>query len=317
MSPDLDDNALFDSLMADDGQPEPQPAPEPEPEPPAAEAQVEAPAAAEGDEEIDLASLAPSVRRRIEEADELREKHLNLTRDYAAVHGRLAPMQRRLAELERQPTESGKAQPGPNTATPPTEADTAATVNMTLDQWKQYQAAYPEDARAVQAYVDATIKERVENVTRAAQEQIARLQQQVEAFQPVIHDVRQQAEIGQLSQVHPDWQDINQSPEFWQFISEWVEGLPPHMREQFDIQRDLSRSEVVIPLLTQFKRSRAAPPPPPAPNRQQAAATAAHRLTTAPNVRGNTPPPRKTDTSGMDPNDLFDAISPEWVGHSR
>ena len=252
------------------------------------------------DDKVDLATLPPSVQRMLTEANELRDKHLRLTQDYAAVHGRLAPAQRRLAELEKKITESGKAQPGPITATPSQAETTAATVGMTLPEWENYARDFPNEARAV----EVRLKRDIESFTQSQQGRIDQLEHQLQAFVPVIQQAHQQAEVAALQQAHPDWQEINQQSDFWTWVNEWVEGLPRNMAEHVNLDRDLNRAEFVVPLLSQYKRFKQLAVPAPVP-RPAPARSAVTRLAAAPDMRG-TAAPRRVDPSTLDPNDVFD-----------
>lgn len=312
MQDEIDENELFDRLMAGEAPVAEKPEAETvediaEADEQETQAQPEQ-AEPQQDESIDLSTLPPAVRAQLEEAQALKEKHLRLTQDYAAVHGRLAPTQRRLAELEKL-TDQRKAQPGPVDTATPSQVDRAASaVGMTPEQWTKYAKDFPDEAQAFESRFKV-FETQLSESNRAQQERIAQLEQRLTQFQPTIEEARHMSEIGRLSHAHPDWEQINGSQEFWNFVGDYVENMPPHMRAAFNPDTDLNRADVVIPLLNTFKKFRqpAAAQPAPAPSRATTARAAVTRLSAAPAVRGDAAP-RRIDSSAMNEDEIFDAV---------
>lgn len=323
-----DDDSLFDSLMSGEEAKAPEPVPKPDeadqedPETPANEAGVSVSEAEktadetadETESEVDFNSLPPSVRKMLEDREALRQQNQRLSQDYAAMQGRLAPTQRKLAELERKLTESAKASPGQETATQ-SKAETAAAVGMTPAQWEKYAKDFPEEAQAIEARFQPVIQ-RLEQESQAKLTQLEkRLAATEQSFAPVYQRMRHQQEVMTLESVHPDWADVNSSPEFQEFLSYWRQTLPQEVQEDDErYAQMLNTASIAINLVTQFKRLRpAAQAAPEPPSRSSTARAAVTRLSAAPAVRG-TAPPRRVDPSQLDDNAAFDA---EWERLNR
>ncbi|MGL4174518.1 MAG: hypothetical protein ACRCSN_00455, partial [Dermatophilaceae bacterium] len=223
--------------------------------------------------------------------------------DYAAVAGRLKPLQQRLADMERQQVQAPAA-PAPQG--PP--EDIAALFDR--EDWKQYAASFPDEANAFAGILTGAV---TATETRLRQ-QIAHLEQRVAGIAPLVEQVaerEQQSEYERslrvLTEPHPDYQQVNASPEFQQWLrDEYPRTLPAIIRR--DMQDESYRKQVfsdpasVADILTLYKASRqpapTAAPPAPTPVAQPAAPKVDPRLalSAAPSVpSGGVRAPKLTD----------------------
>jgi hypothetical protein len=154
-----------------------------------------------------IASLPDDVQERIREERKAAEDR------YKALHGKVAPMQRQVNELQRR-----LAQPAPA----PAAASTSAAQDDSYfdsDEWKRYEADFPGDAKVIRAGI-----ERQQKAVAALEAKVeARLQQLDRGVQAVTArdaEADLEAQINALTEKHPDWQEINASDQFW----EWFDG---------------------------------------------------------------------------------------------
>lgn len=133
---------------------------------------------------------------------------------YEAMHGRVAPLQRQLDQLQRQ----AQAAPRP------------VQHSLTVDEWsksltpqmRDYFERFPEDAKA-----------QFEIARDVAERQAAALTERVDQK---VHEIERRAELAVLAREHPDFRDYslnNGTPAtqkgaaFWQ----WTQSQPPHIQE--------------------------------------------------------------------------------------
>src|SRR6185369_13132595 len=98
------------------------------------------------------------------------------------------------------------------------------------DEWKAFSRDFPDEAKAQRRLIETVERNRLE-AERVATERYARLEERLEKeVAPRLAEVsifRDQALQSQhlhaLSAAHPDWKDINESPEF----DAWVQAQPP------------------------------------------------------------------------------------------
>jgi len=234
------------------------------------------------------------VSQKLARLSEMEQHYTQLQRDYQAVHGRLAPMQRRVAELEHALKASSAAP-----ANPPKPAPTD-TGSPLPDVLKVLEEDYPQVADAFKAS------------QRELTELKSRIEQMGSQFEPVARQVGFQTEVQRLTQAHPDWQDINDSDDFKGFVDWWWNNQPPAFRQAIGgddgLAREFNRADFAIPLLNQFKEFKALRQPQrPAetPQRPQPNARAGQRaMSAAPNVRSAGLPPA-VDMSALPEEDQF------------
>lgn len=185
-----------------------------------------------------FSALSPEVQERFKELSEkskaaerlaeIERERDKLRADYNAVYNRLAPVQRRLSELEKQRQSAPAEQP--------------TLSKFQVDDWvkkqtperQRYFREFPEEARAAAEIAHEMAREIVgSEVSRVREETNKR-----------IHEIERRSEISALSAQHPDWNDyrlerdangawrpVSQTgAEYWQ----WVDTQPPAIRELAD-----------------------------------------------------------------------------------
>lgn len=174
---------------------------------------------------IALDELPETTRQQVEailaERQRLTEEAAQSRRDFAALHSRVAPVQRELDIAKRelaQVRQPAAPQQQPQPAQPAVHSAVAALeAQFTSPKWQEYERLYPEDA--------AIHKDNQLALARVTDEQSNRLEYAIrDQFQRVgrIEQDRQEVfkrdEIRALEQAHPDWQQLNESAEFWDWF---------------------------------------------------------------------------------------------------
>jgi hypothetical protein len=174
-----------------------------------------------------------------------------------AVEGRLRPIQQKLSKLEQQQQDSRAAAPQP--VAPQGQPNTQLDSFYDSPSWKKFEDEFPEEA--------ATQRQAMEWNAKRSDE---RIQQLEEKIQSVVQDPRlaqinefhEEARLGKekraLAEMHPDWEQINQSQEFLGWLNEWRLNQPA---EVHDIYMDDNRFRKMCTdanfagnLLNQYKR---------------------------------------------------------------
>lgn len=302
------------------------PAPAAAPPAPAADAGGQAatvgsgePAAADTDDW--LASLPEDVQTRIKADRAERERQIEESENrFKALHGRVAPIQQRLSELERAHASRTTSQP---TAAPPVQQP-GQTLDSYFDStdWKEWSETFPGDAKVMRASLEAQ--------DRVWQERFARLEgryQNIEQrLEQTVHTVQSRTvddEASKLEAAHSDWREINNSDEFWNWFEGWKLTQPKSQRGQYydpeALQSLWNDSDFAIARISEYKTTVAPPaaPTPPAPAAQtppestQPAQPPARNprlsMSVAPEVRGAAVPPA-VSTEGMSEAQLFDHL---------
>lgn len=231
---------------------------------------------------IDYSGLPDEVRQRLEEADRIRAENEQLTgtlaardRDYRALYNRVAPIQSKLAALERaqQGGQQGAAeataggqqqdnQQGGGTLEEAERAITEAEAYYESDEWKRYEEQWPVEAavlkrtnlqnlRATRAVAQQTAA-RVEQVSRTIDTQIAPHLEQVRTERAT---QARTAELNDLATRHPDWEQINGSDAFWDWFGEQAPLL--NFQSEAHMRARLNDGSYVATLLDRYKRDTA------------------------------------------------------------
>lgn len=227
-------------------------------------------------QELDLSSLPESVRQRLEEADRLKQQVEQLDgslaatrRDYQAAVNRVAPLQQQLAALQK------PAQPAPQTDTTQAGSGGAAGVGglaqaeqaiadaeayFDSPEFKRYEEQWPDEAKVQRTSQMQTLKavrtmhaqleQQVGDVSRTVQTQVVPHLEQVRHNEAV--NARER-ELSDLSTQHPDWREINVSPEF----KAWFEKQKPllNFRDDDHMRERVNDGAYVSSLLTSYKES--------------------------------------------------------------
>jgi hypothetical protein len=292
-----DPEDIFAALMGDDVSQAPEPVPKGEDEQIPHDAEPEQAAASEPATKAEP-EIGDEVKKKLARLAEVEDNFSKLQRDYQAVYGRLAPMQRKIAEMEQAARASSEA------VSKPPQGQSAGTEESLHDDLKPLEEDYPEIARAIKAEREAS--------QRRLQALEQRFEQMGSTFEPVVRQFGHQTEVQRLTQAHPDWQDINASEDFQGFVSWWWSNQPPAFRQAIGgdegLMRAFNQAEFTIPLLNQYKELRKQPAQPPAPapaqRSQPNAQTGRRAMSAAPNVRSSGLPPA-VDMSSLPEEDQF------------
>lgn len=219
-------------------------------------------------EELNLDELPDNVRQLV---DSLRQTNQQLDSSLAATRrerdaavGRVAPLQQQLTAYQRaQQMQQPNAEPAASAAKAKVneaQADIdAAMARFESEEFKRYAEAWPDEAKMLRETQLATLNlikqqriefaEQIGSVGRMVQTQIA---PQLDQLRSDREEAERQRAIAALAAEHPDWQDLNQSDEFWQ----WFEGERPHLNYADDehARARLRDHSHVAYLLTRFKR---------------------------------------------------------------
>lgn len=268
-----------------------------------------------------LSSLPEDVQARIREDREAREQALRDERNrYEALHGRVAPLQRRLSELENQM----RYQPQP--AEPQAPAAPAMQPGQSLDSyfdsddWKEYDRMYPGDAKVLRAGLEAQERHWGQRYTQLEQ-QLQGLAQRLDTTTQAVQSRTVTDEMAKLEAAHPDWRDLDQSEDFWGWAESWRASQPKSTRGMYYDQDQWkamwSDSEFAIARINEYKAATQPPAPPaptppvpPQPESTQPPAQPAPRdprlsMSVAPQVRGSPVPPA-VSTEGWTEAQLFE-----------
>ena len=215
--------------------------------------------------EIVLDDLPENIRQSVEtilEAKRTAEEALaQQQRDFEALKGRVAPVQREL-DIAKRELANRTAPQAPQQRPQPQAVSTVAATQAQFEtpEWKEYERLYPEDANiqkrnqlALAQQMDDRIG-RLEAVFESEAQRINRLEQER-------MEAAKRADIDEIAARHPDWDAINQSDEFW----DWFNQQPAltHSDERVLRQR-LNDKNFVINTLNFYKAvnapTTAAPP---------------------------------------------------------
>lgn len=226
-------------------------------------------------------ALAPEAREAFDKVANERKKYEN---DYRALHGMTAPLQRNNAELQRQHA-ALVARIQQLEQLERKQQDVSVAKDKAIQEFDEWAKQFPEESRAVLAMVNP-LREKVtalEGSLNAARAELGNL-----------HVERQQAalarEIGALEEVHADWRQIHDSPDYWEWLDRQSPGIQALNQSMF--------AGDTIELLNLFKGSHASKP---APSTQagQAATGVADQVQQRRNqalARGTSPNVRQTES---------------------
>lgn len=176
-----------------------------EDEPEAQESELETPVD-EKTEEVD-----PLVKAQ-QEIDQWKHK-------YNSDIGRVNAYQRKTQELEQQLKE---LQANKN--------ENPQGSGYSDEQWKALVEDYPDIAQA--------FEKRLEADRNQYNQQLSQLTQQIQPLQQMQQESYRNAQLQQLNQAHPDWQDVVQKPEYMQWLNSQPEEIQAFMGSE-DAQRNI------------------------------------------------------------------------------
>lgn len=298
-----------------------QPAPEAGGEEAGATPATEPGATDPSDDDAWIAALPEDAQTRIREWRSQQDAALTDAENrFKALQGKVAPVQRRLSELERERALRTSPAPAPSAA-PVQQPHQTQDSFFDSDEWQRYAEDFPSDAKVLRASLEAQ-----ERASRAQQSQLERrladLEQRLVQTAQAVQSREAESEIDRLQSVHPDWQDINSSQEFASWFDNWRATQPKSLRGQYYDQQRLGElfndSEFCIALIDSYKADHAAAQPPapaatqppatnstpPAPPRQNVRVS----MGVAPEVRGSAPVPQTVKLDDLPPGQQFDYL---------
>jgi len=205
---------------------------------------------------LDLSSLPDDVRQLIErersEAAITAENLAKTQRDFQALHGKLAPTQRELDTLRRQQQASTSAQGAAGDAGSAASELAEAEAYYDSPAFLDYAKTWPEEAKL--------LKEGQLRILRASLNRANQLEQRIntqilpalQSLQTTHQQTEHERATSALAAEHSDWQEINQSDEFW----DWFGKEEPYLNFTDEQHRDrrLRDQTFVAHLLTRYKR---------------------------------------------------------------
>lgn len=208
---------------------------------------------------LDLSALPEDLRQHVEslqaEKQRLEETAAQQARDFEALKGRVAPVQQQLERAQQQLAAQGRQQappqqPQPRQAAPATAATTALTAQFETAEWKEYKRLYPEDAalhERNQLAIAASMDRRFGSLEAAVADTFQRVgrveHERVEAIK--------RAEVAELDRAHPDWRQLNESDEFWDWFN--TKSALFGFRDEADMRTRMNNRSFVSSVLDLYK----------------------------------------------------------------
>lgn len=294
--------------------------------PPAGEGEQQpaAPAAAATAEDFSwVAALPPEVQEKV---NRIKEERAAAQSRYDALHGKVAPTQRALAQANSQ-LANLRSQIAAQPAAQATSTEDSSYFDS--EEWKQYAEAFPGDAKVIAAAIK---QGRAADANRIAQleRMVAEQGSVVASTQRVAADVELGRNIQELSARHADWEDINKSEAFWDWFDGYRAAMPEEVRDAFydppTLDRWFATAKFTGDMITRFKADtgysapQAQAPAQPATEStpQQPASqsgSARLRMAASPDVRTSGSAPRgAVPLETLSPKEQFDAV---WNASNR
>lgn len=267
-----------------------------------------------------ISALPEDAQARIKAEREARKQELDQAEvRYRALHGRLAPTQQALSDAQRRLAQV--------TATPAQAATPTPQPGQTADSYfdspafKAYEADFPGDAKVMR---EAHLAQQ-----QAHQQQLASLEgklnalaQRLESTEQVTSRTAIQSEAEKLAAKHPDWQEINESAEFWDYFDDYRARQPKSIRAMYydegQLKQMFSDAEFTSAMIDGYKQAKAGPavvPTTPAATTpestqpaQPSAQSARVAMSVAPTVRGGGTIPAAIPLDQMDPAQQFEHL---------
>ena len=275
-----------------------------------------APTTSDGEPADWLSAVPEEVRTRIEqERQEAARAQKQLEDRYNALHGRLAPVQQALSDAQRRLQEQQRQAQ----TTPATTAPEAPDSFFDSDTFKQWAEDFPGDAKVYREGLEAQRKQQ-EQAYRQLEQQVSQLAERLAQTEQVATQTTRETEEQKLDAAHPDWRELNNSDEFWEWFDGYRAAQPKVMQRNLFYNDEALRdafadSSFVVSMLDQYKATRA-PAQESATTVSESTQTSAPVVTPpannarlnmgrAPDVRGNTPVPRSVPLESLSPEEQF------------
>lgn len=256
-------------------------------------------------QEVALDNLPDDVRQQVaailEARDRATEEAAQSRRDLDAMKGRVAPVQRELDSAKQQLArfqQQAPQQPQPQGAAAPPSAVALAQSHFESKSFKDFEALYPEEA-AIQKQSQLVLAQAQDAQAAAVLEQLGQLSrtihgetERINRFEQERMSAAKRAELDELTTTHPDWQQINESDEFWDWFNSKTSLFG--IRSEDEMRRRVNDKAFVIEALNLYKASPQYATPATQPAQaahvatevQQPTANAALRLASAPRNTG-------------------------------
>ena len=218
-------------------------------------------------QEVVLDNLPEDVRQQVaailEARDKAAEEAAQVRRDFDAMKGRVTPVQRELdaakQQLARYQQQAPQQQPQPQGAAAPPSAVAQAQAHFESPAFKDYEKLYPEEA-AIQKQSQLTLAKAQDAQMAAMLEQLGNINRVVSSEAERINRIEQErmsaakrAELDELTTTHPDWQQINESDEFWDWFNSKTSLFG--IRSEDEMRRRVNDKAFVIEALNLYKAS--------------------------------------------------------------
>lgn len=291
---------------------------------PAAEATPPNPdtVAATPSDEIDLSTLPPSVRARIERAAELETTLQRERNERLAAVGRISPLNREVDNLRKQLAQLQGAPASPPAASP-AAGSTAAAPAPGSPKWDQFARAFPEDAAAILEREEQSIQQIA--ALKAELAEVRKALPNLDEFNSHLNQQKTERELAALTEAHPDWQELVLAADASQGVNLGPAVVTPIFAEWLasqdeDVQAWFGSPSAAknIRLLDNFKRDMAladrlsnepvaheASPEAAAAAKRHEQRTQARASSVAPDLRGQAPSAARVDLSSMTEEQQF------------
>jgi hypothetical protein len=215
--------------------PLPEAKPEPEPEPTAEAAAASPQPVVEDEKPAWYADLDDEAKKAF---DEQNNSLTEVREQFTALHGRLAPMQQQNERLREQVEHAGQ-RPQPTTPNSsatrgqqPGQAQPATAPTPALDlgnvpEFAEFQEAFPEQAKAMQALFGRQAQHASD-----LQSQLGTVSQGLEEIQQASFGQQREQGLNTLAAAHPDWMQVRPSEDF----GNWLQTQPPSVSRMADSQ---------------------------------------------------------------------------------
>lgn len=213
------------------------------------------------------AQLPEQVRERLQaERNAAKAERDALEQRYRALHGRLSPTQQALSDAQRRLAQIEQAPPKA-----PSSTSTQAELDSYFDSeaWKQWANDFPSDAKVYRDGLEIQRRESRGAIEQLS-EQVRTLQARLDQTDQTTAQRALETEVEKLEAKHADWQQLNESQEFWDwFYGGHVPTLPKSLqaiyRDDQQLKTLFNDADFTIDILDRYKATLQPATPPVTP----------------------------------------------------
>lgn len=208
-------------------------------------------------------------------------KVAELDHRYRSSNGRVSALQKQINSMNH-----------PEDPAPSAEREAAIKAGLTEEEIKEFEADYGDISQFIKGYAQEQIRGQVDAHIAPMQQKLSEMETAKELADARAEEDLIAGEIQRLSEAHPDYQDIQNGTEFW----DWLDRKPDFIRQAINS----TSADDNIELLNQFKRETN-----PSPGRPAASAKpdlAAHAELPRSGAR------RVSEDEPVDPVDFFNQL---------